>query len=89
MKPTDTLSIKLSKVSNPSHFTLTFGSGMMLQGRKCMLIGTVQKPTLGSYDSKNQLLFTPLFSETLPVERLEVMIKVTGSKMNSKDLQNF
>jgi hypothetical protein len=37
-----------------------------------MLVGLLQKPTQMSYYSKNHLLFTPFFSETLPLERLEL-----------------
>jgi hypothetical protein len=40
-----------------------------------MLIGIVQKPTLRSYYAKNRLLFTPYFPETLPLERLELIIR--------------
>jgi hypothetical protein len=35
-----------------------------------MLIGIIQKPTLRSFYTKNPLLFTPICSKTLPLERL-------------------
>jgi hypothetical protein len=49
-----------------------------------MLTGIVQKPTLRSYYTKNRLLFTPFFPETLPLERLEVITRVMHFADNSK-----
>ncbi|XP_023703521.1 piggyBac transposable element-derived protein 4-like [Cryptotermes secundus] len=49
-----------------------------------MLTGIVQKPTLRSYYSKNRLLFTPFFSETLPLERLEAITRFLHFSDNSK-----
>jgi hypothetical protein len=41
-----------------------------------MLTGIVQKPTLRSYYTKNRLLFTPFFSETLPSGKTRSYIKI-------------
>jgi hypothetical protein len=49
-----------------------------------MLIGNVQKPTLRSYYAKNRLMFTPIFPETLPLERLKLIIGFLHSAGNSK-----
>jgi hypothetical protein len=49
-----------------------------------MLIGIVQKPTLRSYYAKISLLFTPYFPETLPLERLELIIRFMHFADNSK-----
>jgi hypothetical protein len=48
-----------------------------------MLIGILQKPTQRSYYSKNCLLFTPFFSETLSLERLELIVKFLNFIDNS------
>jgi hypothetical protein len=47
-------------------------------------MGIVQKSTLRSYYSKNWLLLATFFSETLPLERLEVIIKSMHFNDNSK-----
>ncbi|PNF31583.1 hypothetical protein B7P43_G00790 [Cryptotermes secundus] len=49
-----------------------------------MLTGIDQRPTLRSYYSKNRLLFTPFFAETLPLERLEVIMRFLHFSDNSK-----
>jgi hypothetical protein len=49
-----------------------------------MLTGIVQKPTLRSYYTKNRLLFTPFFPETLPLERLEALTRFMHFSDNSK-----
>jgi hypothetical protein len=49
-----------------------------------MLTGIVQKPTLRSYYAKNHLLFTPYFPKTLPLERLELIIRFMHFADNSK-----
>jgi hypothetical protein len=50
-----------------------------------MLTGIVQKPTLRLYYAKNRLLFTPFFSETLPLERLEAILRYMHFSDNSKE----
>jgi uncharacterized membrane protein len=58
----------------------TFHSGIRMWGNVSMdeiyvvltmfvLMGIVQMPTLGSYYSKNHLLFIPLFLENLPLKK--------------------
>jgi hypothetical protein len=49
-----------------------------------MLTG-IQRPTLRSYYSKNRLLFTPFFAETLPLERLEAIMRFLHFSDNSKE----
>jgi hypothetical protein len=38
-------------------------------------MGIVKKPTQRSYYSKNCILYTPFFPETLPFERLELILR--------------
>jgi hypothetical protein len=47
------------------------------------LMGIVQKPTQGSYCSKNHLLYTAFFPETLSLDRLELIIRFIHFKDSS------
>jgi hypothetical protein len=49
-----------------------------------MLMGIIKKPTLWSYFSKNQLLGTPFFPETISLGRLELICRFLHFADNSQ-----
>jgi hypothetical protein len=59
-----------------------------------MLAGIAQRPTVRSYYSKNRLLFTPFYAETIPLDRFESIMRflhfrTAASKLSTKAFPNF
>jgi hypothetical protein len=52
-----------------------------------MLTGNDQRPTLRSYYSKNHLLFTLFYAETIPLDRLESIMRFLHFSDSSKQIE--
>jgi hypothetical protein len=90
MIPKDMFSRIFQKMSTLSHFSLGLDVGRCYSRQNELGIGSIYvddhstKTKLVSYYSQKQVLFTPFFSGTLPLEGLEIIRKLMHFSDSSK-----